>query len=58
MSFISEFFKGIAQFTSMGAGIFVLDSILGFYSIPGIDFPPLNPAKNIATGKYTLLPFL
>jgi hypothetical protein len=34
----------------MGSGkyIFVIDSILGPYSIPGIDFPPLNLSKNLA----------
>jgi hypothetical protein len=36
---------------NMGAGkCFVIDSILGSYSVPGFDFPPLNPSKNLASG--------
>ncbi len=33
----------------MAAGKYLFkDSILGSYSIPGIDFYPLNPSKNFA----------
>ncbi len=43
-------FRGHCSIYSMGAGKFVCkDSILGSYSIPGIDFYPLNPSKNLAS---------
>jgi hypothetical protein len=45
MSFISEFFEGIAQFRIRAREIFVIDPILGSYSIPRIDFSPLTPSK-------------
>jgi hypothetical protein len=50
MSFISEFFEGIAQFTVPVPYIFVIDPILGSLSVPGIDFYPLKPSKNFASG--------
>jgi hypothetical protein len=48
MSFISEFFEGIAQFTVWARVNIFIDSTIGSYSIPGIDFSPLNPSENLA----------
>ncbi len=51
MTFISEFFDGIAQITVwVRINIFFIDSILvPLYSIPGIDTPPSNLSKNLAS---------
>jgi hypothetical protein len=48
MSFISEFFEGIAQFTVWARVNIFIDSTIGSYSIPGIDFSPLISSKNFA----------
>jgi hypothetical protein len=33
----------------------IVDSVLGTFSIPGIDFPPFNAYKNFACGELRLL---
>jgi hypothetical protein len=54
MSFISEFYEvfSLSSMYKMGAGKYFnicIDSILGSYSTPGINFFLLNPSKNIAS---------
>jgi hypothetical protein len=50
MSLISEFFEGTAQFAIWARvyTVFVIDSTLGSYSVPGIDFSPLISSKTLA----------
>jgi hypothetical protein len=49
MSLISEFLKEIAQFTVWAREKNCYGSILGSFSIPGIDFSPLYPSKKFSS---------
>jgi hypothetical protein len=44
---------GMAQFTVWPlVNICYIDSILGSFSVPGIESPPLNPSKKLVSDKY------
>jgi hypothetical protein len=56
MSIISEFFEGIAQFT-VWARVNICYRFCS-YSVPGIDFSPINPSKNLTSANTTNLEIL